>query len=53
MFKRLTIEDKLKAERAEKMELLKNQAELEAALFDLAQIVSDSVAEAQNGEAVL
>lgn len=54
MYKRLTLEDKLKAERAEKMELLRNQAQLEEAVLELAQIVSMSVVgEETDGQAVL
>ena len=40
--KKLTLEDKLKAERAEKMELLRKQAQLEEAILELAQTVSNS-----------
>lgn len=54
MFKRLTLEDKLKAERAEKMELLRSQAQLEEAVLELAQIVSQTVMEEEpDGQAVL
>ena len=54
MFKKLTLEDKLKAERAEKMDLLRNQEQLEEAVFELAQIISQTVMEEEpDGQAVL
>ena len=48
MFKRLTLKEQLRIERAEKMKLLNTQKLLEDALLELAQIIS----EAQNGETV-
>ena len=54
MFNQLTLEDTLKAERAEKMELLRKQAQLEEAILELAQVVSNSVAgEDKNGATIL
>jgi hypothetical protein len=52
MFKKLTLKEQLKAERAEKMKLLQEHRVLEDAVLELAQIVSNKVAEEQNGEII-
>jgi hypothetical protein len=46
MFKRLTVTEQLKNERAKNAELLSKQQDIEDAVLELAQILS----EAQNGE---
>ena len=48
MFKILTEKEQLRQARAENMQLLANNAQLEEAVLELAQIIS----EAQNGETV-
>lgn len=52
MFKKLTLKEQLKAERAEKMKILQNQQVLEDAVLELAQIVSNNVTEEDNGEVI-
>lgn len=52
MFKKLTLKEQLKAERAEKMKILQNQQVLEDAVLELAQIVSNNVTEEENGEVI-
>jgi len=52
MFKKLTLKEQLKAERAEKMKLLQEHRVLENAVLELAQIVSNKVVEEQNGEII-
>lgn len=49
MFKKLTLKEQLKAERAEKMKILQHQKVLEDAVLELAQIVSNNVTEEENG----
>jgi cell division septum initiation protein DivIVA len=53
MFKKLTLEDKLKAERAEKMDLLRNQEQLEEAVLGLAQIISNYVSEEEPDDQIV
>ena len=52
MFKKLTLKEQLKAERAEKMKILQHQKVLENAVLELAQIVSNNVTEEENGEVI-
>lgn len=52
MFKKLTLKDQLKTERAEKKKLLQEHRVLENAVLELAQIVSNKVLEEQNGEVI-
>lgn len=50
MFKKLTVKEQLKAERAKNSNILAKQCEIEEALFEIASLVSKEVLD---GETVL
>lgn len=52
MFKKLTLREQLKTDRAEKTKILQHQKVLEDAVLELAQIVSRKVAEENDGEVI-
>jgi hypothetical protein len=49
MFKKLTLKEQLEQERKEKMELLVKQNQLESAVLEIAELLSQTMEDRNNG----